>query len=180
MFESITKDLTTIYDFGNVSPRYSLILIPALFGVIGIGIMYVAIKSNTHFAPYRYGKEVSREKAFLIGFSCLCFSCLISALLINKGDYEKTKKKYINRDFNTLEGNIENFTNKVTRRGGGRSILFDIGGVHFDVTNYSLVHYGCTSDDLENVNLSNNQFLRITYFTDKGENVILKIQTKGN
>jgi hypothetical protein len=178
MFDTGHLKWKTIYDFADTTLRYSSIIPTALFGAFGLFWMIWVLKTKKTDGPGQLSSSWKGE-VFLGALIGVCFSLLMIGLLLNDSDFKKTKLRYKNGDFKITYGSITNFNKK---RGEGKrkdnlTISFDIYNVHFSIDNYSVMHYGCTSDDIKNVDLRNGDTLNLWYYPSDAGNIILKLQT---
>lgn len=146
-------------------------LMPLLFVIIGIGISWFNIK---------YNKSTSPKKKFTIvfGFIFSGFALIMSLLTIPSeiSNRRKTNSIYENKEYEIVEGKIENFV--PMPYSGHSHESFAVNGVHFEYSDY-YIFYGFNNTASHGGPLKEDgQQVRLSYITVHGENRILKIELK--
>ena len=146
-------------------------LMPLLFVIIGIGISWFNIK---------YNKSTSPKKKFTIVFgfifSGFALLMLIFTLPSNISNRNKTKEIFENKNYQIVEGKIENFHPMPHSRHDVES--FTVNGVYFEYSDFILV-YGFNNTASHGGPLKENgQQVRLSYINENGDNRILKIELK--
>lgn len=146
-------------------------LMPLLFVVIGVGISWFNIK---------YNKSTSPKRMFTIvfGFIFSGFALIMLLLTVPSGitDRNKTREIFEKKEFQVVEGKIENF--HPMPHSGHDVESFDVNGVHFEYSDY-ILQYGFNNTASHGGPLTQNgQEVRLSYITIEGENRILKIELK--
>jgi hypothetical protein len=163
-------DYKTVFEITNKG--FDLILLlPVLFILIGLSISLFNIKYNKSKSP-------TKKFTIIFGFIFSGFALLMSlAIIPNKlSTWYKTNKIFENKEYQVVEGVIENF--HPMPEGGHDIESFTVNGVKFAYSDYELI-YGFNNAASHGGPLKENgQQVRLSYITIKGENRILKIELK--
>jgi len=146
-------------------------LIPLLFVVIGIGISWFNIKFNK-------SKSRKRENTILFGFVFCGFSFIILMLTLpsSLAHRIRVQKKFENKEYQVVEGEIENFHPMPI---SGHDVeSFMVNGIYFEYSDYRLVYGFNNTSSHDGPLKSNGQKVRLSYISLENENIILKIELK--
>ena len=162
-----TAEFKTIYDFSKTSMRYGDATIPIIFGILGIILIIYSLKKHSS------KRDLSKE--FIIGLVAILLSIFMTNLMLNSKDFEKTLSIIKTNKYTTIQDTVKNYT---TKSGGKRNyyINFDLGVIHFELSNNNVQNYGCTSDDLKHKDIGNGDILQVDYYNSESGNKILKIR----
>ena len=146
-------------------------LMPLLFVIVGIGISWFNIK---------YNKSTSSKRKFTIvfgfifsGFALIMLLLTVPSSIANRN---KTKKIFENKEYQIVEGIIEDF--HPMPYSGHEHESFTVNSVHFEYSDY-YIFYGFNNTASHGGPLKQNgQEVRLSYITVNGENRILKIELK--
>lgn len=149
-----------------------VLLVPILFLIIGIGIIWFYVK-------YKKVKSSKRTSAIVFG-SIFSSISLIAAILILPDTFRtinKTKRIIENKEYKVVEGKIEQF--HPMPKAGHEKEHFLVNGVYFEYSDFELV-YGFNNTASHGGPLRRNgQEVRLSYRTTKNrENRILKVELK--
>ena len=146
-------------------------LMPLLFVIVGLGISFFNIK---------YNKSTSSKKKFTIvfGFIFSGIGLVISLLTIPSSiaSQQRTKEIFENKEYKTVEGEIENFN--PMPYGGHAVESFTVNGVYFEYSDYILWDAFNNTASHGGPIKNNGQLVRLSYITVDEENRILKIELK--
>ena len=146
--------------------------IPVLFFLIGLGIIWFNIKQN----KTNPGK---RPSTLIFGYLFSGISLIVALVFIPATiiDRNKTKKIFENKDYQVVEGKIENF--HPMPKEGHENESFSVKNIFFEYSDFELI-YGFNNTASHGGPLKENgQEVRLSYITNKaGENRILKIELK--
>ncbi len=162
-----TAEFKTIYDFSKTSMRYGDATIPIIFGILGLILIIYSLKKHSS------KRDLSKE--FIIGLVAILLSIFMTNLMLNSKDFDKTLSIIKTNKYTTIQDTVKNYT---TKSGGKRNyyINFDLGVIHFELSNNNVQNYGCTSDDLKHKDIGNGDILQVDYYNSESGNKILKIR----
>lgn len=147
--------------------RYGDATIPIIFGILGLILIIYSLKKHSS------KRDLSKE--FIIGLVAILLSIFMTNLMLNSKDFDKTLSIIKTNKYTTIQDTVKNYT---TKSGGKRNyyINFDLGVIHFELSNNNVQNYGCTSDDLKHKDIGNGDILQVDYYNSESGNKILKIR----
>lgn len=166
-----------IYDFADRLPRFGSMLTPLLFVVVGIGF-YIYHKKFVECSTTSSSGIDKRKYGMVSGIIFASLGGLISIVLIPSmlGEYFKTKSVYDNKQYQTIEGVVENY--HPMPAGGHDSERFTVGGVKFEFSDFDARDYGYNNAASHGGVIKEGLQVRIGYFNNGDKNVILKLETE--
>lgn len=166
-----------VYDFSNRLPDLESIFIPLVFFVIGFGT-YMYHKKYVN-STSSIGLRINKRKyGMVFGIISASFSGLISILLISAmfGEYFKTKSVYDNKQYQIIEGIVENF--HPMPASGHDYERFTINGIEFKFSDFDESDFGYNNAASRGGVIKEGLKVRIGYFDNGNKNVILKLEIR--
>ncbi len=160
---------TTVYDFGHEPLRIGSMLIPVSFVLIGYGLAFFNIKSNS-------SKERKRTYNTTFGIIFGTFALLFGAVTIpnNLSTYYETKNIYKFKKYTVIEGIVENFV--PMPYSGHQDEKFTLNNVNFSYSDFNESYYGFNNTKSHGGPIDSKKNVRLSYFTKNDNNIILKIE----
>jgi hypothetical protein len=162
--EKFFNHFQTIYEVSGES--IELFWLDSLvFLIIGVVIMrynYIHNKSNKS----RYNGFVLLS--FFSIFNFIIFIILTPSYFYN---YYNTMKIYHNKEFQIIEGNVQNF-----KEISYKSESFEVDGIKFEYSNAVFNFIGYRKTKFYGGEIDNNKYVKIGYITKNDVNVILKLE----
>jgi hypothetical protein len=166
-----------VYDFADALPRIGFMLLPLLFVAIGLGIYFYHKKIVDNSATTTFG--INKKKyGMVFGIICVSFSGFISVLFIvsMSAEYMRTKYIYDEKQYNTVEGIVENY--HPMPAGGHAYESFTVKRIKFEFSDFDLGDYGYNNAASHGGAIREGLKVRISYFNNGHKNVILKLETE--
>ena len=166
-----------VYDFANRLPRFGFMLFPLIFVAVGLGIYFYHKKFVDNRATSTFGIS-KRKYGMVFGIIFASFAGLISIFLIPSmlGEYLKTKSVYDKKQYQLIEGKIENY--HPMPEGGHDSEKFTVNGVEFQYSDFDVSDYGYNNAASHGGVARQGLKVKIGYFNNGNKNVILKFMTE--
>ncbi len=168
-------NLKLIYDFGDRWPNVGVMLLPLGFVLVGLGIFFyhlIAVKNTQH------SRSLLNRRNYGMFFGILFASLtgLIALVLIpaNINEYQKTKRIYDSRDYEIVQGTVENY-HPMPATGHDRE-SFTVKGVSFEFSDYDVSDYGYNNAASKGGAIKEGLYVRIAYFNNGNRNVILRLE----
>lgn len=120
------------------------------------------------------------KKDKISGNAVKCFIAvfLSTIIIITVVSFVKTQelyKQYENKEYNVVEGTIENYTTNITERGMFPD-TFSVNGIEFEVSKDPSTGYGYPVQMADGGLLYDGLWCRIVYIPFRYENVIFKVE----
>ena len=167
--------LHTVYDFGNenIHLDFLLLFVLTIVGIIGL-ISFRNLKTD-----FKARSFISKKNGTIVSVALILFAGPISIWLASYtfSTYYHTKIIYDKNLFFVTEGNVKNF--KPSLYGKRDMEGFTVDGVYFECIYADKSNYGYNIPTSRGGVIKPDVFVRIEYFNDGQQNIILKLQTKG-
>lgn len=163
-------DYTLVFDVTEKGLDYFFFM-PLLFIFVGLGVSFFNIKFNLSTSP-------KKKFAIVFGFIFSGFALIMSLAIIPSelSTRAKTKKILENKEYKIVEGEIENF-NPMPHSGHAME-SFTVKDVYFEYSDY-VIQYGFNQTASHGGPIQRNgQWVRLSYITAEGDNIILRIERK--
>jgi hypothetical protein len=160
-----------MYDFIDTPPRIFPTVI--LLGGFVLSIFF-----------YFYSKaQTSRKDSFLespqtaraISIFAMIFFGFLFIGILSPVNYFKTRRIYFSDQAKSVEGVVENY--HPMPASGHDTERFEVGGVHFEYSDYSITSYGYNNATSKGGVIKEGMLVRIKYYSDGYQNHILKLET---
>jgi hypothetical protein len=171
------QDLRLIYDISSQTPRFGGMMFPLLFVAIGLSIFFYHKKIADKTAKSSFGID-KRKYGMFFGILFASFAGLISAFVIPSqiAEYQQTKRIFNNKNYKTVEGKVTNY--HPMPAGGHDTERFTVDSVQFEYSDYDLTDYGYNNAASKGGVIKEGLYVRIGYFNNGNQNVILRLETE--
>ncbi len=165
-----------VYDFATQWPKVGLLLYPLLFVAVGIGLHRKAQREADETLVPFFGIS-KRQQGMWGGLFAASFAGLLSLFAIPAlvAEYTQTREVYMQKRYTLLQGVVRNFNPMPA--GGHKTEDFTVQGVPFSIANINSTTYGYNQAASEGGVLRAGLPVRIAYFSRRGQNIILKLDT---
>ncbi|MDN3581907.1 hypothetical protein [Mucilaginibacter flavus] len=167
------KTFHTVYDFGNESIPITF-LFPLPFFIIGLLIFFYHLKNKDESKENR-NILPDRIRGLIVGGAFLTLSGFMMPMIALSSipDYYKLKKIYSAGRYQIVEGSVKNY--HPMPEGGHDTERFDVKNIHFEFSDFHIKN-GYNNAASHGGAIKANLAVKIRYYSDGGENVILKLE----
>jgi len=164
--------LHLVYDFGSQSISYDF-LYTLPFVILGVICFLYHKKIKNDAASFT---NMNRMQGMIFGiiFFSISVIMMMFAGISSFTAYFKAKNNYEHHHYSVIEGRVENYH----PYGGHDPEHFTVNGVYFECIDHDETEFDYNKSASHGKVIRPKLFVRIYYFTDGKENVIIKLETE--